>query len=968
MTLSAQVSPTKHFTVKDGLPSNAVYCVLKDSKGFVWIGTDAGLVKYDGFKFQTFTKKNGLCGNFIRDIKEDTSGKLWIACYGDGLSIFNGKSFKNLTTKEGLIHPEIRRLYFDKHQNLWIGTERGLSVWNGKKFINYVEKTFNKYNRFQVMQFWEEKDGLYFLSRTHGYYKVYFAEGKLKCKPLGKYHSQVFFAKIGRNKLFAKHDGLFVDDSQAHFPVDSAKTRLISPNIVWDMVESQLGVLMASNGIYSDLGGLLKFQNNSVVNISDQYGISSRQLWSFYRDQNNAKLWITTLDKGIYIIDELSILTKHLQPNFKDVFISGGTKFTLTKNTLIIQRKNNFPNIITGDQFIQRANKSSEVHYKAYPDALTQIVRRTGSTSLSSLILHKVQLINKSLWVSSNVGIFKLALDGTFIAFCPAEINDFIVYRNQIIFPWPNGNLTALKQKSKDCWELVHTQPKSWHDPRDIIKIAHLKNHALFASSIRGLYLQRTETSVAKRLYLPKLNDYKLKDICSDGNTICYVLNSNNEIAGYRFQGGKLHLFEKIDTRRLHGESILKLAHDGVHLFILCNRGLYLRIGNRYLYRDQEQGFDFQNVSCFKIVKNKLIVGIEDGYYEWDITKMIRPSISMKQLHLHRQVATKFSTPTLSYPYNQEAIVLHFDRINLYHPKKTTYEYSFDKRNWSAFNGAILHLNKLESGSYPLFVRQSNAFSGNVSVYQVASIEKDYPFWEKTWFLILTLSGLIGTVYMAIKWRMKKWQARERQKSDLLNRITNSKLEALQSQMNPHFIFNSLTSIHSFIIQSDVDNALLYMDKFSKLTRKTLEFSSRSHISLIEELEYLSHFIALENMRFGDKVQVHFDLGELDTSKIKIPPLLIQPLIENAFEHGFNDRDKNYHLHISIHTEAKHLIVCIKDDGEGLEKQSEQPNSKAINIIRERLFLIRPDLRDSFSIRRENTFTFVQFYLPLLED
>jgi ligand-binding sensor domain-containing protein len=175
--LTAQQFPSTHFTVRDGLPSNAVYCVLKDSRDIIWIGTDAGLVKYDGFHFQTFTKKNGLAGNFIRDIKEDRKGNLWIACYGDGLTRFDGKKFENFSTKNGLIHPEIRRLYFDKKQQLWIGTERGVSVLSNNKFFNFETQTFDKYNRFQVMQFWEEKNELYFLSRSHGYFKAQFKNG-----------------------------------------------------------------------------------------------------------------------------------------------------------------------------------------------------------------------------------------------------------------------------------------------------------------------------------------------------------------------------------------------------------------------------------------------------------------------------------------------------------------------------------------------------------------------------------------------------------------------------------------------------------------------------------------------------------------------------------------------------------------------------------------------------------------------
>ena len=168
--LTAQRFPSVHLTIKDGLPSNAVYCVLKDSRGIIWIGTDAGLVKYDGFQLKTFTKKNGLAGNFIRDIKEDKKGNLWIACYGDGLSRYDGKKFKNFSTKNGLVHNQIRTLFFSSKNELFIGTERGLSIFKEDKFQNILIQPLDFYDRFQIMKIWEKNGKLFFLSRSHGYF------------------------------------------------------------------------------------------------------------------------------------------------------------------------------------------------------------------------------------------------------------------------------------------------------------------------------------------------------------------------------------------------------------------------------------------------------------------------------------------------------------------------------------------------------------------------------------------------------------------------------------------------------------------------------------------------------------------------------------------------------------------------------------------------------------------------------
>ncbi len=124
-------------------------------------------------------------------------------------------------------------------------------------------------------------------------------------------------------------------------------------------------------------------------------------------------------------------------------------------------------------------------------------------------------------------------------------------------------------------------------------------------------------------------------------------------------------------------------------------------------------------------------------------------------------------------------------------------------------------------------------------------------------------------------------------------------------------------------------------------------------------MEYLTHFIALKNMRFGDNVKTHFELGELASRKIKIPPLLIQPHLENAFEHGFTDRNKKYQLFLNFTEESDQLCITISDTIEGCLDSTPKLASKAINIIREHL--IDAQILAKFSYIRENNLTVVRF-------
>ena len=968
--VAAQCFPSVHLTINDGLPSNAVYCVLKDSRGIIWIGTDAGLVKYDGFQFKTLTKKNGLSGNFIRDIKEDKKGNLWIACYGDGLTKFDGNKFTNYSTKNGLVHTEIRELYFDQFQKLWIGTERGLSVFFNDKFYSYNTEKFDRYDRFQVMQFWEENEQLYFLSRTHGYYKAQVSSGKLKCDSLGKLFSPIFFFKVGGNSYFSHHNGLSVETTASHFPIDSTKVNLLSSNIVWDAMHTKLGILLAANSVYRKSGGLLLLKNGKITDVSARFGIQSKQLWSFYKDKKEGKLWVTTLDNGAYIIDENSEFYKTKTSDIIDYWEDDNVQITMSTKGLSIHLTNGSNYEIPQKEFYLQTAKKQVIFIRENPNQ-QDVLKKLGQQplNLQSFLLKKVQVFGGKIYVSSNAGFFEISMQGEILNVVNIETDHFIVKKNYVLYYCPDGNLTRLSKTNDNNWLIEFTQPNSADEPKNTIKIVKLKNTFLFASSLYGIFSLKPEQVAAKKVKLPSNEDEKIKDICSDGKNQFYLVNSSNELLGFTWLNGQARLTKSINNSKIEGETILKLAHDGKHLFVLTNRGLNVVFPNQNtsIFRDKEQGFVFNSVTDFNVHQGKLMVVTDLGTYYWNIAGLIKASSQKESVLLScEKVAENGKIPSFIISSSQQSIVIPIVKTCLYHGRKMIFTYSLNGKDWTPINGFEISLNQLESGNYTIKIRQKDLFSGKTIVYSLATISKEKPFWNQGWFVVVAMLSFSGIVFLISNWRLRKIRNRERQKSELLKRISETKLEALQSQMNPHFIFNSLTAIHSFIIKSDVDNALTYMDKFSKLTRQTLEFSSMMHVSLIEEVEYLSHFIALENMRFGDNVETHFELGELDSRKIKIPPLLIQPLVENAFEHGFTDRNKKYQLFLKFTEENDQLCITISDTGEGFLDTTPKPASKAINIIRERLNLIDSQLLTKFSFTRENNLTVVRFYLPLV--
>ena len=168
--------------------------------------------------------------------------------------------------------------------------------------------------------------------------------------------------------------------------------------------------------------------------------------------------------------------------------------------------------------------------------------------------------------------------------------------------------------------------------------------------------------------------------------------------------------------------------------------------------------------------------------------------------------------------------------------------------------------------------------------------------------------------------------------AELLQQKTELEMQVLRSQMNPHFIFNSLSSINRFILQNNKTQASEYLTKFSKLMRLILENSQAPLISMESELESLKLYLDLEalrfNYRFGYKISV---APEIDVSMLKVPPLILQPYVENAIWHGLMHKEEKGQLDIEISREEDHLFIKITDDGVG-RKQSASFGSKSATL------------------------------------
>jgi hypothetical protein len=202
------------------------------------------------------------------------------------------------------------------------------------------------------------------------------------------------------------------------------------------------------------------------------------------------------------------------------------------------------------------------------------------------------------------------------------------------------------------------------------------------------------------------------------------------------------------------------------------------------------------------------------------------------------------------------------------------------------------------------------------------------PYWQTWWFralmVVIILALVIGITYAIVQYYRKQ--------SIIAQRMVELEGNALRANMNPHFVFNALNAIHDFIANSDERSAHLYLGKFAQLIRRILDQSRRNYISLEEELITLKLYLELENMRFEHKFDCQITIADnIMPYDIELPPMLIQPYLENAVRHGLMNLGQPGIIAVKFEQQGNQLKCTITDNGVGRKKAVEISSKRLKN-------------------------------------
>lgn len=963
--LHAQFKTFSQYNSENGLSNNYIRCITKDSDGFLWIGTHEGLNRYDGTEFENIfaSEKNNIPANAINSLCFTGKNLLAIATNA-GVSFYNKQTGAGYTVSfpadknfAGYGSDPFFEIYFDtEKKKLFIAGQNGLFVTDSTgKLSDYILKPsvplFNTARKnirdaFASRIFKDRQGEIFFYSNFEN--RFFYPDFKHKTyipvnvkDPSNKLNSYMEDNllmtgatgtpddyTIAFTNLFTPHEKLLSyiaykegsSGALTYLPVPDSTFNTQSYHCIYNAfhLNDSIFILNAYAGhpsLYNIHSKKIEFTQNNESwftswpdgMYSCYYKLSGSSFWT----GNHQSLIKITLGNKIAqtnaslqsALDKTKGISYIIQGMFCDsIFYTitvGGGLFKTTSHNIITQPVNHlirqrYPekNVMTGLIKCGHSFLISSIYGSLWwhesSNTLSSMEGKNKDASIDS--------INTSPFIDSK-GIIWMNLRKGICAFDTVAKQFTNYYRRAYGGVFPGGYCTA-KTEDNDGNMWFST---GYH----LVKFNRQNN------TFDSVTLTVNGKPVYEILYAACGSGDEIY-LCAGQTFIIYNVKKRSCRAFSR-QTGIVSLAVNDMTADAYGNA-----------WLATERGLvfYNKKEDRFESFTTTDGLPqnlINNISFADKQKKILFLGYATTYCLIPTDSLLRktslPANKIVSVFVNDSAITFDNKKIYSYAENNFTFKytgLNYDdgRNNTYAIMltgiDTAWRFMSAERSVSYFN--------LPPGNYVFRIKTANQqgiWNEDADVY---SFEIKPPFWQTWWFRICAILLAIAGIYILIKNR----EASIKKDNDLKLQMSELKMQALQAQLNPHFIFNSLNSIQSYILANDPVNAAGYLARFSTLMRRILNQSKHSLIPLSEAVDTLKIYVELESFRFNNEFRYSFIIsGDEDIMRTKIPPMLLQPFAENAILHGLMPKQGEKKLIIDIHEENDKVIIKIDDNGVG---------------------------------------------------
>lgn len=921
----------KNYSVKQGLAQSQVKVIQQDSMGYLWIGTQSGLSRFDGITFTSFSVDNGLPDNHIEGICVDSSGIVWIGT-PEGIAFFDGNNFRayqfektqrindleffkgklHIATNDGLVVFDqekfqfinsgdeslyIRSLKNHNNQTLYCGTRTGLYNYDGN-FAPFSDDYFAQLN---VSGIEISGENLYISTYGDGLFRYHLKER----------HSVKYELELKRIRhLFLRDGKIICSTLNGAIEIEGDKTTYLNENnglassrLICSFIDSEGNYWFGSDG-----NGIFKFLGKAIISFGTQDGLSSELVLNINQDKNGDFLF-GTYDEG---------LTLKKQTDHYQYFGKKELRNNTVWSTYVDQHNTHWIATTKGLDCIRDGKN------------LSNNATKTIDTKIRSIVGNEKKIICGG---AQGIYIYDLNLDQThFIEHTlDMNVNDLCIKNDELYIASRTG-LYVLNLKNVGDLKQIEVGEET------INSVSCDSENNLWIGTDNGLFVQLQEGSI-----LPiTLDQSDFKSKTTFGITVArskdiWVSTMNGVYQIAKSPNSPNNIF---------------ISHYGLA------EGLIDLEGNLNAIYEDRSGMIWVGTSSGLAMINP---NLKEELFNSQAPKLRITGLRlfMEEFDYDRFEVQYGDDPDLpksiTLPYNQNHLTFDFIGINLKDPESVMYEYRLSGTNfiWSPLdrdNSATY--SAISPGQYEFEVRATNNnFIWSETASIVISINP--PFWETWWFILLalTMSAVVIMLIFLARIRAIK-QKQENEKLGYKNRLLFLEQQSLNASMNRHFIFNSLNSIQYFINSSDKKSANKYLSSFAKLIRKNLDSSTTNNfiVTLQEEIDRIELYLTLEKMRFQDKFDYQLDVSsEIDTEGTEIPSMILQPFVENAIIHGVLPLDRKGNIQVKIYSEYDNIVFEVFDDGIGIsntlankkESIAGDHESKGMEITNRRVELLR---------------------------
>lgn len=969
----------EHYTSEDGLPSNELNLTIQDQLGYIWIGTSKGLCKFDGTTWTSYSsvlgnEKSITCTNTI-SIYSDSKQRIWAGTKNMGVNVLNRQSgkFKNYsysvkdtTTLAGLLVSDI---FEDIKGRIWV-CANGVNLFDEKtstfsrhsvpQSISLNTKTKGWANTFRFIKNDPDDPHWVWLYSSFGLCK--FNTTTFESETYYPHTSEIATrqAIMDGTTIWMTNYGLGLYAFDIHsktftlYQCDPGKSNTLSCQLSASILELDNRYLLLSGYNYH----LFMFDRKSKTFIPPDPSWKSNTYNDpegiLMKDKEN-RIWISTFGSGLYVQQQqFSNFIKYpLQGEIQDICEynnhlyacnTDGRLFQINTNTqqteLTFDLKNELGEKTKPKKFhIDHQNRlwilsRNELHYYSSTTGRVQAWNPSFFTRESATFNYFWDITSDSIsgrtWLSSQS-------DGL-IGFGP--------------------NPTDIFRFSKDI-----KNPNYIEHSYSIGSLLTDRQQNIWGSSGAGYFKYNTHSQITSNSPSP------IQSSLNNQPFMGQHLFCQGPIGSIWINSGHSRIAKVIDTKNLSlpvEEIVLNqfnlddpindiIADKSGDIWISSTHGL-TRInpknGNVNQYGIQ---FGIDEVNGLGLTaKGELLASTEGGFYQFQPSDIPRfQLIPTPLIEIFRVFDIPFTIPNVPNPlvhltYKQNFFSFDFSAFDYSGRSKKEFAYQLEGVNedWIlAGDRKYAAYTNIDGGMYRFKLKVRREF-GPWSKPTILSIKIIPPFWKTAWFWVLITLCCAGLSYLGYAYRVAQIKKEEKLKTAFFQQLAEVEMKALRAQMNPHFLFNSLNAIKYYVLKRNKEKAAEYLTDFARLIRLVLNNSSQPIISLEKELEALELYIRIERLRFDEKFDYQLKIDPtIDLTAIAIPPLLIQPFVENAIWHGLmHKKEDRGMLLISIQKSDLEIEIIIEDNGIGRQRAEEVKSKSAkhqksfgLNITRDRM-------------------------------